>query len=124
MDIEKLFNIMANKLDMSASYLDYAANHSQEFLFRSEMNFAELRAHLRELAQLYRLQLAHKALMTHRSFSVKKAAKRRTQPLTEKRRQQLRDAGRKGGRKTGSPVKRMAARLNAMKRWSHGLHEE
>lgn len=112
-----VFGIMAGMLEGTAYQLAQAADFSEAFLYRPEMRFLELREHLKNLAALYRRQLAHKAFVTHRAFSVKKAAKRKIKPLTEERRQQLIAAGRKGGSKTGSLKKSQAAKSNGAQRW-------
>ena len=108
---------MASKLEVVARGLEDAAKHSEERLHRPEMNFTELCAHLRQLGEFYRQQLAHKALVAHRRFSVTKFARRRIQPLTKERLQQLREAGRKGGSVAGSGKKAQASKVNAAKRW-------
>ena len=111
------FDIMASKLESVIKLLEDAASYSAESLYRPEMSFSELREHFSCLAGLYRQQLVRKALLTHRTFSVKKLARRKVQPLTEARRQQLIAAGRKGGSKIGSLKKAAAAKVNAGKAW-------
>ncbi len=115
---ETPFTIMASQLEKISGYFEEAAKHSQTHLYRPEMDFAELREHLAELARLYRQELAYKAFATHRRFSVKNFSKRKARPeITAERRQQLREAGRKGGSKKGSKKKTEACRDNANKRW-------
>jgi hypothetical protein len=117
MNIMNPFEVMADKLDALVAALEDAARHSEVALHRPEMSFVELRLHFGKLAELYRQQLVHKALVTHRTFSVKKGAKQIRKPLSPERIQQLRNAGRKGGSKKGSARKSAASKANGAKRW-------
>src|SRR5579871_3050967 len=119
---ETPFAIMASKLEKISGYFDDAAKYSEKYLYRPEMNFAELREHLMKLAEFYREELVYKAFATHRRFSVKNFAKRKVRPeLTQEEKQQLRQkrqkAGRKGGQKKGSLKKVDACRDTANRRW-------